>query len=244
LLGLSGFDGSTIRRQKLRRHSSQIGSSCNGKESVISRSAHRSFPGHLPQTMQSYSNVMGSSSVARLRIMACSRASRGNRIGARMADTSLWPVVVGGLLTVGGTMVGLIGTTIRDVAQQRHEKAKRRADKFEELVAAVYEFDEWVQAHRHATIDRIQFPQTTSPMIKVSTISSVYFPQFDKLAFEMEVASLMYLNSILSKNFKQEYIYLNDKEQGKIAAEYWMDLGAKRTELTNALKKFAHDEFQ
>jgi hypothetical protein len=41
-----------------------------------------------------------------------------------MADTSLWPVVVGGLLGVGGTVVGVIGTTIRDVAQQRHEKAK------------------------------------------------------------------------------------------------------------------------
>jgi hypothetical protein len=60
----------------------------------------------------------------------------------------------------------------------------------------------------------------------------------------MEVASLVYLNSILSKNFKEEYTYLNDREQGRIAAEYWMDLGAKRTALTNALKAFAHDEFQ
>jgi hypothetical protein len=36
-------------------------------------------------------------------------------------DTSLWPVVVGGLLALGGTMVGVIGTTIRGVAQQRHD---------------------------------------------------------------------------------------------------------------------------
>jgi hypothetical protein len=55
---------------------------------------------------------------------------------------------------------------------------------------------------------------------------------------------VVYLNSILSKNFKQEYTYLNDKEQGRIAAEYWMDLGAKRTVLTDALKKFARDELQ
>jgi hypothetical protein len=61
-----------------------------------------------------------------------------------MADTSLWPVVVGGLLGEEGTVVGVIGTTIRDVAQQHHEKAKRRADKFEELVAALYEFDHWL----------------------------------------------------------------------------------------------------
>ena len=54
------------------------------------------------------------------------------------ADTSLWPVVVGGLLAVGGTIAGVIGTGIRDWAQQRHETKKRRADKFEELVAALF----------------------------------------------------------------------------------------------------------
>jgi hypothetical protein len=48
---------------------------------------------------------------------------RGNR--RTMADTSLWPVLVGGLLGVGGTLVGVIGTTIRDATLQRHEKAKR-----------------------------------------------------------------------------------------------------------------------
>jgi hypothetical protein len=161
-----------------------------------------------------------------------------------MADTSLWPVVVGGLLALGGTVAVVIGTAIRDVVQQRHEKRKRRAEKFEEMVAAVYDFDQWVQTHMHATIDRTQLPQTMSPIVKASAISAVYFPQFDKLISEMEFASSVYLNSILSKNFKQEYTYLNDREQGRTAAEYWMDFGAKRTVLTNALKKFAHEEFQ
>ena len=40
-------------------------------------------------------------------------------IGGTMADTSLWPVVVGGLLTglfaLGGLGVGLVGTARRDV---------------------------------------------------------------------------------------------------------------------------------
>ena len=66
-----------------------------------------------------------------------------------MADTSLWPVVVGGLLALGGTVAGAIATTIRDAAQQRHEIRKRRADKFEELVAAVYEFDHWLESIRN-----------------------------------------------------------------------------------------------
>jgi hypothetical protein len=50
---------------------------------------------------------------------------------------------------MGGTMVGVIGATIRDAAQQRNEKTKRRADKFEELVAAIYEYDHWLDTLRH-----------------------------------------------------------------------------------------------
>jgi hypothetical protein len=91
-----------------------------------------------------------------------------------MADTSLWPIVASGLLTglfaLGGIAVGLVGASRRDVAQQRHEKAKRRAEKFEEMVAAVYEFDQWVQTHRYATVDRTQLPQATSPIVKVSDL--------------------------------------------------------------------------
>ena len=49
------------------------------------------------------------------------------------ADTSLWPVVVGGLLAglfaLGGIGVGLVGKARRDAAQERREAGKRRADK-------------------------------------------------------------------------------------------------------------------
>jgi hypothetical protein len=42
------------------------------------------------------------------------------------ADTSLWPVIVGGLLTglfaLGGIGVGAVVAARRDVAQQRHER--------------------------------------------------------------------------------------------------------------------------
>jgi hypothetical protein len=57
---------STIRRMY---------SSSSGKESIISRSAHRSFSGHLPQMMQSSSDVRGSSSIARLKVLGVVRAN-------------------------------------------------------------------------------------------------------------------------------------------------------------------------
>lgn len=111
-----------------------------------------------------------------------------------MADGSLWPVVAGGLLGVGGTVVGMIGTTIRDAAQQRHEKARRRADKFEELVAAVYEFDHWLDGIRLRDaigIDNGE-PQRVSPFAKVQAISSVYFPQFNDAVAELDAAATKY----------------------------------------------------
>ena len=56
----------------------------------------------------------------------------------------LVPVLVGGLLTLVGTVAAALGTAIRDVVQRRNKEKKRRADKFEELVAAVYDFDHWL----------------------------------------------------------------------------------------------------
>ena len=116
--------------------------------------------------------------------------------GARgsMADTSLWPVIVGGLLGMSGTMVGVIGATIRDAAQQRHEKTKRRADKFEELVAAVYEFDYWLTLTRQRELQKIEgITETVSPFAKVQSISSVYFPQFSKSVRELDAVSSRYV---------------------------------------------------
>ena len=123
----------------------------------------------------------------------------------KMADASLWPVVVGGLLGVGGTLVGVIGTTIRDAAQQRHEKAKRRADKFEELVAAVYEFDHWLYSmQQRDAFGTDKAPQTASPFAKVQSISSVYFPQFDELIGELDRTSIEHLLWINDAKQKSE----------------------------------------
>jgi hypothetical protein len=117
--------------------------------------------------------------------------------GTAMADTSLWPVVVGGLLTgffaLGEIGVGLVGTARRDAAQERREKTQRRADKFEELVAAVYEFDDWLEGltDREA-FGRENIPIAASPFAKVQSILSVYFPQFNHQVIELASAADLY----------------------------------------------------
>ena len=61
------------------------------------------------------------------------------------------PVVVGGLLTLVETVAAALGTAIRDVVQRRNKEKKRRADKFEEMVASVYEFDHWLDRLKDTT---------------------------------------------------------------------------------------------
>jgi hypothetical protein len=92
-----------------------------------------------------------------------------------VADASLWPVGVGGLLGVGGTLAGAIVPVIRDELQKRHETKRRRSDKFEEMVAAVYEFEHWLTLVRQRELYGIEgIPETVSPFAKVQSISAVY----------------------------------------------------------------------
>jgi hypothetical protein len=159
-----------------------------------------------------------------------------------MADTSLWPVVVGGLLALGGTVAGAIATTIRDAVQQRHEKAKRRADKFEELVAALYEFDHWMESRRQRDAFGVDIPETVSPFAKVQAISSVYFPQFDQAIRELNSATLQYrkwIHATGARRLNNDTAQLSDG-----FSEAYLPYAAKRDALLDALTKFAHDEFQ
>jgi hypothetical protein len=115
------------------------------------------------------------------------------------ADTSVWPIVLTGVFTLvgslGGIGVGLVGAARRDAAQERREAKKRRADKFEELVAAVYEFDHWLTLTRRRELGKreVGVPDTASPFAKVQSISAVYFPQFSKLVDKLDSVSSRYL---------------------------------------------------
>ena len=169
---------------------------------------------------------------------------RGNR--DTMADTSLWPVVVGGLLAglfaLGGIGVGAVVAARRDAAQERHEKAKRRADKFEELVAALYDFDHWVDSSRQRDAFGFDIPQTVSPFAKVQAISSVYFPQFDEAIRELDIATVQYRMWIHTAAVRRIDNNITKVSEG--LTEAYTPYVQKRDALLGALKKFAHDEFQ
>jgi hypothetical protein len=164
-----------------------------------------------------------------------------------MADTSLWPVVVGGLLTglfaLGGIGVGLVGTARRDAAQERRETRKRREEKFQELVAAVYEYDHWTDQTRWRAIFDEDIPQTVSPFAKIQSISAVYFPQFGRLVDELNAYASQYVSWIYTtaaaKKGSKGYAEASDGFN-----EAYMPYMNSREALLDALKKFAREEFQ
>jgi hypothetical protein len=95
------------------------------------------------------------------------------------SDLSLLPVIVGGLLTLGGVAIATASSVILDVLRARRDRRTRRGEKFEELVAAIYEYDHWLESLRNAQIfEQDISPRKPSPFAKIEAISAVYFPQF------------------------------------------------------------------
>jgi hypothetical protein len=161
-----------------------------------------------------------------------------------MADTSLWPVVVGGLLTLGGIGVGLVATARRDAVQDRRDAKKRRADKFEELVAAVYAFDHWLEGIRLRDAHGVDNgePRTVSPFAKVQAIAAVYFPQFNKAVAELDVVADQYQGWICKAEGKRLSGKIDQLNDG--FKDAYDPYASRRVTLLSALKAFAQTEFQ
>ena len=157
--------------------------------------------------------------------------------------TTMWatlvPVLIGGLLTLAG---GFIGPFFLQRQKDTAEHKKRRADKFEELVASVYEFDHWVDMYRRRVAFGEDIPHAVSPFAKVQSISSVYFPQFDDAVKELSVAASGYqvwLTGAGKKRLAGDVQHMNDGFN-----EAYKPFLGKRDGLINALKKFAQGDFQ
>ena len=139
--------------------------------------------------------------------------------------------------------INSFATTRRDAEQERREAKKRRADKFEELVAAVYEFDHWLDGLRHREAFGVEnIPETVSPFAKVQAISSVYFPQFSELIVQLDGATTQYVMWIYHAQAKR--IAGNNDQLADGFNEAFMLYGQRRRELLQVLTKFAHAEFQ
>ena len=122
-----------------------------------------------------------------------------------MPDGSLMPTIVGGLLAMGGAVIGATGSAIVFLFQSRAEKKKRREEKFQELVVAVYEHDHWIDNLRRFYVVDFQGEIKVSPFAKTHAISDIYFPQFEKVIVELGTAAKEYrtwMYEVAQKNLR------------------------------------------
>jgi hypothetical protein len=95
------------------------------------------------------------------------------------SSSTLLPVVVGGLLALAGGIIGSAATVLNTWHQSSLEKTKRRAENFQELVTAVYEFDHWLDTKQDIQVHHNEAtPLGISPLASLEGLSAVYFPSF------------------------------------------------------------------
>lgn len=143
------------------------------------------------------------------------------------------------ILTV---IASTFGPAIMEWWKQAAEKKTRRAEKLEELVGAVYEFDHYANTARDVIVFGKEGTPGVSPFAKVEAISAVYFPQFDNAISELSRAFLTY------------QLWMREAEGRRLAGdlekvvegmqEVYRTYLAKINNLLGELKKIAHEEFQ
>ncbi len=157
-------------------------------------------------------------------------------------DGSLWPVIVGGAIALGGVAVTSGINFLMKRAESQEAKKKVRAEKFEELVEAVYEYDHWMETKRSVTAFGGKGEIGMSPLAKVEAISAVHFPTFNDAISKMASAA-MYMDIRVieagQKRLKGDLDHLNDG-----LAEAYKPYMEARSTLLEELKKFASAEFQ
>lgn len=101
-------------------------------------------------------------------------------------EVSLWSVVVGGAIALGGVVISNGINIYMKRVESLEAKKKARAAKFEELVGTVYEFDHWIRTKRDVTVFGEEKTLGASPLAKIDAIVAVHFPNLGEAVLEME----------------------------------------------------------
>jgi hypothetical protein len=152
-------------------------------------------------------------------------------------------VALGGVIAI---FAGWVGPYFVQRAKDAEEKKRKRREKFEELMAAVYEHGHWIGVMRFFIISGQDYSRgigQPSPITKVHAIASTYFPEFALLVLEFEVVSSQYEHWILDagqKGVRNEPGYENLTGHDDILTKY----KDKQQEFLTELRSFARREFQ
>jgi hypothetical protein len=147
-----------------------------------------------------------------------------------MADSSLMPAVIG----LGGTIVGsaivLTSQWLLERRKQETEKKNKKAEKLEELVAALHDHFYWLKSG-----EEIKY-NDPHPWAKIEAIQYVYFPEFSDLSKALWDAETSYIRS------KKERI--PGEEFDEIVKRNWLKYSVCFNSYVENIENYAKREFQ
>jgi hypothetical protein len=150
---------------------------------------------------------------------------------------ALAPATVAGLV---GVASGVVGPWWLQRQKDQSERKRRRAEKFEELVAAVFEHGHWLNAYQREQLFGDGQDVGMSPIAKVLTIPAVYFPGLNQTIAELDVAATEYELWIVKERRKK----LANEPYAENLKEGFASYLRKRTSLLAELRNFARRELR
>jgi hypothetical protein len=163
-----------------------------------------------------------------------------------LKDATTVSLIVGSMALVG-VLVGA-GVTNRvnyliAVRKEAQDKKRKREEKFEELVSAVIEHNQWFGALRFFAIAGQGSLPYLSPMTKIEAIVSTYFPELEGLLRQFASESTDYEVWVLDRGQKR---VLNEPGYERLDGydDVLTKYLSKSAEFLVTLKLFARREFQ
>jgi hypothetical protein len=150
----------------------------------------------------------------------------------------LLPVIVGGLIAIGG---GFASAVFLHRRHTKAEKRKLRAEKLEEFVTALYEHKHWLDKIRNIRVSGAPEIEPPTPFAKVQAICSIYFPQLQGKIKALDLAAdkiEVWTWDAAHKRNQGDPTYAND------AAAAYKPYGELFSPLIKELADFARREFQ
>jgi hypothetical protein len=169
-----------------------------------------------------------------------SRTLNGGK-AAKMADASLIGVIVGGGLAICGGLVSGGITVINQWLDRADRKKKLRAEKLEELVRSIYDFDHWMGKNKDYYLFGATENLEPSPFARVEAISAVYFPMLREKISACDYAASQYLHWMTKAGQKRLQGKMDELHEG--FNEAYRPYGASRHDLLVALGKYGEREF-
>ncbi len=100
------------------------------------------------------------------------------------------------LLTLGPATlaagVAILAPIILEGRKQRAEAHRRRADKLEELIRALYEYDHWIDQMRNERVLGAKVDPGITPLSKIHAIIDIYFPPLHQKLAPLTAAAFQY----------------------------------------------------